>query len=47
MKLIKKIFGFKLEFSPKELAELVSLFQNQPESFLGKVKDLKTTEKKK
>lgn len=47
MKLIKKIFGFKLEFSPQELVKLVSLFQNQPENFLEKAKDLKTTEKKK
>jgi hypothetical protein len=37
----KGLFGFKIELTAKELAELVLLLQEQPDEFFAKVKAAK------
>lgn len=45
MKMIKRLFSWKVEFTTKELADLISLIQDQPDDLLRKIKELKATKK--
>lgn len=45
MRLVKRLFGFKVNFTVKELADLISLIQDQPDDLPRKIKELKATKK--
>lgn len=47
MRIVKRLFGIKVNLTVKELADLISLLQDQPNDLPQKIKELKSTQKEK
>lgn len=45
MKIVKRLFTVKLELTTKELADLISVLQDQPNDLLKEIKELKPDQK--